>query len=81
VVEGARLESVYRGNSIEGSNPSLSAMLLKGVMPGSRGWFYANNGEPDRFDSGSANAIPLPVGLLRESKVCFGDRPRDALQV
>ena len=26
VVEGARLESVYRGNSIEGSNPSLSAM-------------------------------------------------------
>jgi hypothetical protein len=25
VVEGARLESVYRGNSIEGSNPSLSA--------------------------------------------------------
>jgi hypothetical protein len=28
VVEGARLESVYRGNSIEGSNPSLSAILL-----------------------------------------------------
>ena len=27
VVEGARLESVYRGNSIEGSNPSLSASL------------------------------------------------------
>jgi len=27
VVEGARLESVYRGNSIEGSNPSLSAMF------------------------------------------------------
>ncbi len=26
VVEGARLESVYRGNSIEGSNPSLSAI-------------------------------------------------------
>ena len=25
MVEGARLESVYRGNSIEGSNPSLSA--------------------------------------------------------
>jgi hypothetical protein len=25
VAEGARLESVYRGNSIEGSNPSLSA--------------------------------------------------------
>src|SRR5258707_8949535 len=28
VVEGARLESVYRGNSIEGSNPSLSASNL-----------------------------------------------------
>ena len=28
MVEGARLESVYRGNSIEGSNPSLSAMSL-----------------------------------------------------
>jgi hypothetical protein len=29
VVEGARLERVYRGNSIEGSNPSLSATLRK----------------------------------------------------
>jgi hypothetical protein len=28
VVEGARLESVYRGNSIAGSNPALSAVLL-----------------------------------------------------
>ena len=28
VVEGARLESVCRGNSTEGSNPSLSANLL-----------------------------------------------------
>jgi hypothetical protein len=27
VVEGARLERVYRGNSIEGSNPSLSAIF------------------------------------------------------
>jgi hypothetical protein len=29
VVEGARLESVCRGNLTEGSNPSLSASLLK----------------------------------------------------
>ena len=29
MAEGARLESVYRGNSIEGSNPSLSAMYNK----------------------------------------------------
>ena len=29
MVEGARLESVCRGNSTEGSNPSLSAILLR----------------------------------------------------
>ena len=28
VVEGARLESVCRGNSTEGSNPSLSAIFF-----------------------------------------------------
>jgi hypothetical protein len=28
VVEGARLESVYRGNSIAGSNPALSAIIF-----------------------------------------------------
>jgi hypothetical protein len=28
VVEGARLESVCRGNSTEGSNPSLSANMI-----------------------------------------------------
>ena len=31
MVEGARLESVYRGNSIEGSNPSLSAIYNQNV--------------------------------------------------
>tara|TARA_A100000164_G_scaffold320222_1_gene302274 strand:- start:65 stop:274 length:210 start_codon:yes stop_codon:yes gene_type:complete len=31
VVEGARLESVYIGNCIEGSNPSLSA-IKKGLF-------------------------------------------------
>ena len=29
MVEGARLESVCRGNSTEGSNPSLSAILAR----------------------------------------------------
>ncbi len=33
MVEGARLESVYRGNSIEGSNPSLSAISHSGLNP------------------------------------------------
>ena len=28
VAEGARLESVYAGNRIEGSNPSLSAIFM-----------------------------------------------------
>jgi hypothetical protein len=35
VVEGARLESVYRGNSIEGSNPSLSAIIKSVTYNGS----------------------------------------------
>ncbi len=34
VVEGARLESVYRGNSIEGSNPSLSARIASVTYSG-----------------------------------------------
>ena len=53
MVEGARLESVYRGNSIQGSNPCLSASLesiaysrhfrtpgkcLAGSVPDSRGY-------------------------------------------
>ena len=29
VVEEARLESVYTGNRIEGSNPSVSALIMK----------------------------------------------------
>jgi hypothetical protein len=32
VVEGARLESVFRGNSNVGSNPTLSAMRLAGAV-------------------------------------------------
>ncbi len=28
MVEGARLERVYTGNRIEGSNPSLSAIII-----------------------------------------------------
>jgi hypothetical protein len=36
VVEGARLERVYRGNSIEGSNPSLTATALSKFDIGAR---------------------------------------------
>jgi hypothetical protein len=43
VVEGARLESVYRGNSIESSNLSVSANLFK-TLPFEKGFsFYAVN--------------------------------------
>ena len=33
MVEGARLESVFRGNSNEGSNPSLSAIYFRRLKP------------------------------------------------
>ena len=36
-VEGARLESVYTGNRIVGSNPTLSAMERGGPSPVSEG--------------------------------------------
>ncbi len=32
MAEGARLESVYAGNRIEGSNPSLSAIFLSATV-------------------------------------------------
>ena len=32
MAEGARLESVYAGNRIEGSNPSLSAIILSATV-------------------------------------------------
>jgi hypothetical protein len=39
VAEGARLESVYRGNSIAGSNPALSARNVStGSVKQSKGW-------------------------------------------
>jgi peptidoglycan/xylan/chitin deacetylase (PgdA/CDA1 family) len=40
VVEGARLESVYRGNSIGGSNPPVSAMFYLVRTPGWLSKFY-----------------------------------------
>ena len=42
MVEGARLERVYTGNRIEGSNPSPSA-ILKWSIP--RTWFTFDTGE------------------------------------
>jgi hypothetical protein len=39
VAEGARLESVYTGNRIVGSNPTPSAKLFSGDVHGSSGAF------------------------------------------
>jgi hypothetical protein len=62
VVEGARLESVCRGNSTEGSNPSLSAIRLRSLLNGGELWrdvaperLRRNGGQPspsDRFARG-----------------------------
>ena len=38
VAEGARLESVYTGNRIEGSNPSLSASCLENACSAAAQW-------------------------------------------
>ena len=44
VVEGARLESVYRGNSIMGSNPILSAINFQ-----SKNGFYSKKSKNRKF--------------------------------
>ena len=41
MVEGARLESVFRGNSNVGSNPTLSAIMLSAFALEPPGWFSA----------------------------------------
>ena len=54
VVEGARLESVYRGNSIQGSNPCLSAIhfAAQSIFPLSPG-------------DNSEAAEPVPLAMAR----------------
>ena len=50
MVEGARLESVYRGNSIEGSNPSLSARLLLSLTDRNHQILGVRHPVHDQFD-------------------------------
>ncbi len=47
MVEGARLESVYTGNCIEGSNPSLSALLS--AMANFKCWHTKGLENPGKF--------------------------------
>src|SRR5580658_8972922 len=72
VVEGARLESVYRGNSIQGSNPCLSASLES-----------ATCGVTSQMVGGRESQFPQIACRLPHAMVerhVFG-RPREALQV
>src|SRR6476646_3697607 len=78
VVEGARLESVCRGNSTEGSNPSLSAILRRTLA--SRA---PSVGRPKAMDS--SRVLPdvcqrsrvrrqfEPTGLVAVTGNCFSD--------
>ena len=54
MVEGARLESVYRGNSIEGSNPSLSAIIESITYR-----------EVSVYRPILVNRVPWPLGVYR----------------
>ena len=66
MVEGARLESVYRGNSIEGSNPSLSASIPSArvalesqhVTPKQRMLSAITGGRPDRLPVTTHHVMP-----------------------
>ena len=69
MAEGARLESVYTGNRIEGSNPSLSAILyLRAAAP-----------HPERVISGS-NFVLHPPPVFRGSTYARRPGPDCALR-
>jgi hypothetical protein len=75
VVEGARLESVYRGNSIEGSNPSLSAIWffnnLEKASP--KTWAIWGHAWQDR--------VQMALNLYRRhGSNCIGGRPLDGMR-
>src|SRR5687767_15537530 len=69
VVEGARLESVCRGNSTVGSNPTLSAILLRARQSSARasaGWRRRQDSIPPKREARrrtnptlSATVVPL----------------------
>ncbi len=61
VAEGARLERVYTGNRIEGSNPSLSAI------------FYYTTALPKPFDGIRAGRLSFSYPMLACSALWLGD--------
>ena len=76
VVEGARLESVCRGNSTEGSNPSLSESLL--VVAHGSGFSWSGLQKSARLASSlSAICFHLPLNSARPA-IPFRSRGRSA---
>jgi hypothetical protein len=61
VVEGARLESVYSGNAIAGSNPALSAKK-RNALPGAFLFSRAlKAGFPKQINGTLKRKVPLTV--------------------
>src|SRR5580704_12070215 len=72
VVEGARLESVYRGNSIQGSNPCLSAIIEINSLESRYKKFRAIRGD-GMYSPG------MPMNLYRRHRPhCEGGHPFDS---
>ena len=73
-VEGARLESVYRGNSIEGSNPSLSARLFsfKLLRAVCVSLVIGRSGERTRLSALTVRQTTPPGTLMAETS-CYYD--------
>ncbi len=69
MVEGARLERVYTGNRIEGSNPSLSAILINQAT------CRANLDTADDFDDDIVSAVTFS---LKVKKSDLDMKPADA---
>jgi hypothetical protein len=80
VVEGARLESVYRGNSIEGSNPSLSAIIE--FANGHSGVFQSPETQVQLLAQGRSESAPIRASKCRPANRVAPDheilRPVDA---
>jgi hypothetical protein len=67
VVEGARLESVCRGNPTEGSNPSLSAKLRSASFGGASGLQASARLTPRLGSNPSASVTSLSLVCRSET--------------
>ncbi|GBF05327.1 hypothetical protein DAERI_040087 [Deinococcus aerius] len=69
VVEGARLESVYRGNLIEGSNPSRSAKARAcACFPDTTGTFVWGGNLPGTHEAATARFHLNPRDIGRHDR-------------